>query len=90
MTHILLVNAQKLNHQVAQELKKQKLVPVKTIKNMVIQVPIGTESQDEEQVIDNIATVLKSMENNLPNQKNNIGKTFIKLTMGAPVEVSDK
>jgi len=68
----------------------QKMVPIKTLKNMVIQVPIGTESQDEEQVIDNISTVLKSMESSLPNHKNNIGKTYIKLTMGAPVEVSDK
>ena len=70
--------------------KLQKMVPIKTIKNMVIQVPIGMESQDEEKVIDNIATVLKAMELNLPNQKNNMGRTFIKLTMGAPVEVTDK
>ncbi len=68
--------------------KLQKLVTVKCIKTPIVQIRIGIEDMDEEKLLDNILTVLKGLETNLPNHGNNIGKTYIKFTMGPVIEVA--
>ena len=68
--------------------KIQKLVKLQAIKNPLFQVRVGKEDQTDEVIIDNILTVYKHLESNLPQQINNIGKGFLKLTMGKPVEVA--
>ncbi len=65
----------------------QKTIPLKAKVQPVIKCAIGTEDQDEEEVIDNIITVYNALIHTLPNEEHNIKKVLLKMTMGAPVEV---
>ncbi len=48
---------------------------------------IGKEDQKEEELVDNITTLYNSLIQNLPKEKNNIKKIFMKLTMSKAIEV---
>jgi large subunit ribosomal protein L1 len=67
--------------------KLQKTVRVKAKELLAIQCRVGTESQQLEQVADNINTIYKQLVHHLPNHENNISKVLIKLTMGKVVEI---
>ncbi|MEM4268284.1 MAG: 50S ribosomal protein L1 [Candidatus Woesearchaeota archaeon] len=65
----------------------QKTVRVRTKNALALQLPVGTEGQPEEEVIDNILTIYSQVVNHLPNHENNISKLFLKMTMGKIVEI---
>ena len=48
---------------------------------------VGTEDMDVGEIVENIYKVLSSLENRLPNPRNNIARIIVKATMGPPVEV---
>jgi len=65
----------------------EKSVKVRVKDDPVIHVPVGTEEMTDEQVSENILAVLKSVENKLPNGKENIGAIYLKTTMGRSVQL---
>jgi large subunit ribosomal protein L1 len=65
----------------------QKTLVAKAKTQPVIKVSVGSEDQDEEEVIDNIITTYNTVMHKLPGEENNIKNVLLKLTMGAPVEV---
>ncbi|MFH1064305.1 MAG: 50S ribosomal protein L1 [Candidatus Woesearchaeota archaeon] len=65
----------------------QKTIHLKAKVQPVIKCAVGSEDQDEEEVIDNILTVYNALIHKLPNEGDNIKKVLLKMTMGAPVEV---
>ncbi len=48
---------------------------------------VGTEDMDVNEIVENIYKVLSTLENKLPNPRNNIARVIVKTTMGPPVEV---
>ena len=48
---------------------------------------VGTEDMDVNEIVENIFKVLGTLENKLPNPRNNIARIIVKTTMGPPVEV---
>ncbi|MFH0711276.1 MAG: 50S ribosomal protein L1 [Candidatus Aenigmatarchaeota archaeon] len=65
----------------------KKSVRVRVKDSPVIQCLVGNEKMKDEDVTENIETVLKFLETRLPKGKSNIGKAKLKLTMGEPVKV---
>jgi large subunit ribosomal protein L1 len=53
----------------------------------MFQVPVGIETQNDAELTKNILAVMNSVENVLPNGRNNIGKIYIKSTMSKAVKV---
>jgi large subunit ribosomal protein L1 len=53
----------------------------------VIKCSVGIESQNEDDIVDNIMTLYNALIHKLPNEQNNIRNILLKLTMGKPVEV---
>ena len=53
----------------------------------MFQVPVGIETQDDAELTKNILAVMSSVENVLPNGRNNIGKIYIKSTMSKAVKL---
>ena len=53
----------------------------------VVQCPIGGEQMKDEQIAENLESLLKHLETRLPKGKANIGKVEIKLTMSKPIKV---
>jgi len=66
-------------------LKKTIKVSAKT--SLIIQLMIGNEEMDENQVADNAYNVYEQIVHHLPNEKHNIKSVFLKLTMGKPIKV---
>ncbi len=48
---------------------------------------VGTEDMNVNEIVENIFKVLGTLENKLPNPRNNIARIIVKTTMGPPVEV---
>jgi len=67
--------------------KLQKRIRVQATKAAIVQCVVGSENQSDEEVADNVVTLYKALLTNLPLQENNIKKTYLKFTMGKPVEV---
>ena len=65
----------------------QKRIRVQATKAAIVQCVVGSENQSDEEVADNVVTLYKALLTNLPLQENNIKKTYLKFTMGKPVEV---
>lgn len=65
----------------------KKSVRIRVKDSPVIQCLIGKEDMKDEQVVENIETVLKFLETKLPKGKNNIDKVSLKLTMGNPINL---
>jgi len=53
----------------------------------MFQVPIGIETQNDDELTKNILAVMSAIENVLPNGRNNIGKIYIKSTMSKAVKL---
>jgi large subunit ribosomal protein L1 len=62
--------------------KLQKTIHLQTKKNLVLQIPVGSEKEDDETVAKNIEYVYQTILHALPNHKNNLKSVGIKLTMG--------
>jgi len=67
--------------------KLQKTVKLQTRNDPTIQTIIGNESMKDEEVIDNIMTAYDALIHHLPNGKNNIKNSLLKLTMGKSFEI---
>jgi large subunit ribosomal protein L1 len=65
----------------------QKTIVMKAKTQPVIKCSVGTESQSEDEIVDNIMTLYNALIHKLPNEQNNIRNILLKLTMGKPVEV---
>ncbi len=53
----------------------------------VIQCFVGRENMDMKKIAENIESVLKFLENKLPNGRQNMGKILVKFTMGKPERI---
>ncbi len=67
--------------------KLQKTVRLSAKANPVVQVIVGKEDQKAEEVTENIKQVYDNLIHHLPKEKHNVRGTFVKLTMGKPVEL---
>jgi large subunit ribosomal protein L1 len=67
--------------------KLQNTIRMKAKTMAVIQVLVGREDMDEDQVADNIMSLYNQLVHTLPHHEQNIGKVMVKLTMGKIVTV---
>ncbi len=56
----------------------------------MVQAKVGSEDMSSEDVAENILSVYTHTMHHLPQEKNNIKQSFLKLTMGKPVKIGDK
>jgi len=69
--------------------KLEKTIKATNKKSPVIQCNIGSESFSEDNLVENILTVLNQLELKLPRGKQNLSTIYLKPTMGKPVEVKE-
>ena len=62
-------------------------VKIEVKKQPMIQITVGSENIKEEDVTENITTILNFLKIKLPKGKNNISKVYLKLTMGHPTKL---
>lgn len=55
----------------------------------LLQLKVGTEDQDSEEVARNVSSVYEFIERRLPQGSNNVKSVLVKTTMGSPVEVDN-
>jgi large subunit ribosomal protein L1 len=67
--------------------KNRKTVMVRMRNQPIIQVSVGMENQTDEELVDNIQTVLRVLEGKLKRGLKNIDVAFIKTSMGTPVKI---
>jgi len=67
--------------------KLQKTVQLQTKRNLVLQAPVGSESEKDEVVAENILVIYNALIHALPNHHNNVKNVGVKLTMGKVVEL---
>jgi large subunit ribosomal protein L1 len=67
--------------------KLQKIVVVKVKTHPMIQVMVGTEAMQDNDVADNVITVYNGVIHQLPSEKNNIKSIYLKTTMGKPLRL---
>lgn len=65
----------------------KKTVRVRIKESPVLQCAIGNEQMKDEEIVENITALLKSLETKLPKGKNNIGNVLLKLTMSKPIKL---
>lgn len=68
--------------------KLKKTVKITISKTPVVQCAIGNEKMDSKSLAENANKVLGALESKLPRGKQQIGKVFIKTTMGKPVRAN--
>lgn len=62
--------------------KLQQTVRIKIESMPLFQALVGTEEMNEEELVDNIITLYKSLVHALPSDENNVKEAFLKYTMG--------
>jgi large subunit ribosomal protein L1 len=67
--------------------KHRKTTLVKMRNQPVIQTPIGTQDQSDEDLVENIQAVLRVLEGKLKRGLKNVDVLFIKSSMGSPVKI---
>ncbi len=67
--------------------KLQRTVHVKAKVAPIVQIAVGNEEMNEDEVVDNILVTYDNLIHHLPGEKNNIKSIYLKLTMGKPVKV---
>ncbi len=65
--------------------KLQKTIHIQTKKNLIVQVSVGEEKLSDEVIAENIKLVYDNLIHHLPNQKNNLKQSMLKLTMSKGV-----
>jgi large subunit ribosomal protein L1 len=65
----------------------QKSIRIRIKETPTIQCPIGNEDMKNEEIAENIESLLKYLNNKLPKGKHNIGEVLLKLTMSKPIKV---
>lgn len=68
-----------------ESLKKSVRIRIKD--SPVIQCKVGKEDMKDEEITENVKAIVKYLETRLPKGKSNIGKMYLKLTMGKPIQV---
>ena len=68
-------------------LRNRKTIVVRLRNQPIIQCTVGTENLTDEELVDNIQTVLKVLEGKLKRGLKNIDLVFIKTSMGTPVKI---
>ena len=67
--------------------KLKKSTKIKTKDSPVIQCLVGKDSMSDEQLAENIESVVKYLETKLPRGKDNVKELLVKMTMSKPVKV---
>ena len=67
--------------------RNRKTIVVRMRNQPIIQCSIGTENQPDEELVDNIQTVLRVLDGKLKRGLKNIKFVFIKTSMGTPVKI---
>lgn len=67
--------------------RNRKTVVVRMRNQPIIQVTVGMENQSDEDLVDNIQTVLRVLEGKLKRGLKNVDVAFLKTSMGAPVKI---
>ena len=67
--------------------KHRKTIVVRMRNQPIIQTTIGTQNQSDEDLVDNIQSVLRVLEGKLKRGLKNIEMVFIKTSMGTPVKI---
>lgn len=67
--------------------KLQKTVRVQVKTKPMIQIPVGKEDMNDEEIAENISTIYSTLTHNLPKEENNVKSIMVKLTMGKPARV---
>jgi ribosomal protein L1 len=65
----------------------QKTVHLKAKTQLVVKCSVGSEDQNEDEVVDNVMTAYNAVLHKLPNESHNIKNVLLKLTMGKPVRI---
>jgi large subunit ribosomal protein L1 len=65
----------------------KKSVRIRVKDSPVIQCAVGNEKMKNEEIVENIVTVINFLREKLPKGADNISKVYLKLTMGKPIEV---
>ncbi len=67
--------------------KLRNTIKLQTKNELTVKTLIGNESMKEEDIADNILLIYNFILHSIPQEKNNIKSTFIKLSMGSAVEI---
>lgn len=67
--------------------KLQRTVRISAKKSPNIQVLVGTQAMEVDDLLDNIKFLFDQTIHHLPREKNNVKHAFIKLTMGKPIKI---
>ncbi len=67
--------------------KHRKTIVVRMRSQPIIQTTVGTQSQSDEELVENIQAVLRVLEGKLKRGLKNIDVVFIKTSMGTPVKI---
>lgn len=67
--------------------RNRKTIIVRMRNQPIIQCSIGTENQTDEELVENIQTVLRVLEGKLKRGLKNIDEVFIKTSMGEPIKI---
>ncbi len=70
--------------------KLEKTAKLETKGESIVKASVGKEDMKDEDVVENILLVFNTLIHKLPQEKNNVKSVYLKLTMGQPVEVTDK
>lgn len=65
----------------------QKTATVKAKTQLAVQINVGREDQPDQEVADNIVTIVNAVMHKLPSERDNIRNVSLKLTMGKPVKL---
>src|SRR3989344_6631836 len=68
----------------------QKTINLKTRNQPMVQIKVGAEDQDENEITDNILTITNSLVSSLPNGEHNIKEVLLKLSMGPVFKIEAK
>ena len=69
--------------------KLSRIIKISMKKQLLMQLKVGKKSQSEDEIYENIDSVLNFVETSLPNGFNNVKGIYLKTTMGKPVQVED-
>ncbi len=68
--------------------KYRKMIFLRVRNQPIIQCRVGTESMKEEEIAENVQTVLRTLEGKLKRGIKNIKSTYIKMSMSSPVKIT--
>jgi len=68
--------------------KYRKMIFLRMRNQPIIQCRVGTESMKEEEIAENVQTILRTLEGKLKRGIKNIKSTYIKMSMSSPVKIT--